>query len=245
MVLFIRLSALWGNGAIKPALHKCFSVSGYFMKIRHYITVGILLTLISCQTAENKGKQNHTKQNEEILIVGDIDTAKTITQLAIKESDSRLELSNEKIDNLADNLDTLDLTYYFGFCDCQRWIVSEIHNKALTKNAALNEPDPRGQTEFNLDKHGYYIEAATKELEIDWRTEVNGTTVRFFGKDYKDKRLPKDEAFTVPDPPKGKVFRYYRYQILRPYQVWGSHKLTEIDKETGDSIREPIILTVK
>jgi hypothetical protein len=194
---------------------------------------------------ENESKKNNTKQNEELLIVGDIDTAKIISQLAINESVSHLELSNEKINNLADNLDTLDMTYYFGFCDCQQWIVSEIHNKALNENAYLDELDPRGQTEFNLDKHGYYIEAANKELEIDWRTEVNGTAIRFIGRVYNDKRLPKDGDFTVPNPPKGKVFRYYSYQILRPYKIWGPYKFIEVDKETGDSIMETTILTVK
>ncbi|MCU0449711.1 MAG: hypothetical protein MUC97_07665 [Bernardetiaceae bacterium] len=201
------------------------------------------MTLLSCQTADNKGEQKHSPLNEEILIIGDIDTTKVISQLAIKESGS--DLSNEKIDNLADNLDTLELTCYFGFCDCQRWLISEIHNRALTENADLDELDLRGQTEFNLVKHGYYIEAANKELEIDWRSEVNWTTICFIGREYIDKRLPKDGEFTVPDPPKGKVFRYYSYQILRPYQIWGPHKLTEIDKETGDSIKEPTILTVK
>lgn len=209
------------------------------------MTIGFFLTLLSCQTAENKGEQKHLSQNDEMLIIGDVDTTKIISQLAIKESGSRLDLSNEKIDNLADNLDTLELTYYFGFCDCQRWIISEIYNRALTENADLEELDPRGQTEFNIAKHGYYIEPANKELEIDWRTEVNGTTIRFIGREYMDKRLPKDGGFAVPDPPIGKVFRYYSYQILRPYQIWGPHKLTEIDKKTGDSIKEPTVLNVK
>ena len=215
------------------------------MTTHHYIAIGIILTLTSCQTVENKNEQKHTDTNEELLIVGDIDTAKIISQLEIKESASRMDLSSEKIANLSDQLDTLELTYYFGFCDCQRWIVSEIHNIALSEEPNLDELDPRGQIEFNLDKHGYYIEASNKELKIDWRTEVNGTTIRFIGREYKDKRLPEDGEFTVPDPPKGKVFRYYSYQILRPYQIWGPDKFIEVDKETGDSIKEKIILTVK
>lgn len=215
------------------------------MTTQYYIAIGIILTLTSCQTAENRNEQKRTEPTEEMLIVGDIDTAKIISQLAIKESASRLDLSNEKINDLSDRIDTLELTYYFGFCDCQRWIVSEIHNKALGEHPDLDELDPRGQIEFNLDKHGYYIEAASKDLEIDWRTEINGTTIRFIGREYNDKRLPEDGGFTVPDPPKGKVFRYYSYQILRPYQIWGPHKFIEVDKETGDSIKETTILTVK
>jgi hypothetical protein len=207
------------------------------MKTQYYIVIGFFLTFVSCQTIENR--------NEELLIVGAIDTVNVISQLEIKEITSLMGLSNEKIDNLSDHIDTLELTYYFGFCDCQRWIVSKIHKRALSEQSNLDELDPRGQVEFDIGTHGYYIEAAHKELKIDWRTEVNGTTIRFIGREYKNNRLPKDGEFTVPDPPKGKVFRYYSYEILHPYKVWGPHKLIEIDKETRDSIKEPTILTVK
>ena len=217
------------------------------MKPQYYIAIGIILTFMSCQNVENKNGQKQTDTNEELLIFGDIDTANVISQLDIKESASFMDFSSEKIHNLSDYMDTLELIYYFGFCDCQSWIVSEIHSRALSEHQNLDEHDPRGQVEFNLDKHGYYIEAANKEIKIDWRTGVNGsrTTIRFIGREYKDRRLPEDGEFTVPDPPKGRVFRYYSYEILRPYKIWGPHKLTENDKERGDSTKEPTILTVK
>jgi hypothetical protein len=201
--------------------------------------------MIACQTSEKHSEEYQKVLSNDLLIVGDFDTAKIISQLAIKESNSRIDLSNEKLENLSDRLDTLELTYYFGFCDCQRWIISKIHNKILDEHADLDKQDARGQIEFDLDKHGYYIEAANKELAINWRTEVNGTTIRFIGREYNDKRLPKDGEFTVPDPPKGNVFRYYSYQIIRPYQLWGPFKFIEVDKETGDSINELTKLTVK
>lgn len=215
------------------------------MTSQFYLTIAIMIAITSCESTENAIKEKQIDRNEELLIVGDIDTANLISQLKIMECASNLQLSNEKIDNLSDQLDTLELTYYFGFCDCQRWIKSEIHRKALQEDSEIDLNDSREQVEFNLDNHGYYIEAANKELTINWRTGVNGTTIRFIGREYIDKRLPKDGAFTIPDPPKGKVFRYYSYQILHPYQVWGPHKLVEIDTLTGDSITEPVILTVK
>lgn len=204
----------------------------------------VILILNSCQVTKNKNNRKSVKQNNDIVIFEKFDTVKVISQLAIKESASQVDLANENIDNLSEDLDTLELTYYFSFCDCQRWIVSKIHKDALGKHPNLDKLDPRGQIEFNLDKHGYYVEAPNKELEIDWRTEVNGTTIRFIGREYKDKRLPKNGEFTVRNPPNGKVFRYYSYQILKPYQIW-HRKFIKIDKETGDTISEPIILTVK
>ncbi len=221
------------------------------MRTKYYIPFGIVLILYSCQATEVEPEQEKTPsapseaKDEEPLIVEEIDTALVISQLNIKEHASLLNLANEENDQLYEQLDTLELTYYFGFCDCQRWIISDIHNKALSEHEDLDDMDPRGQVQFNLDEHGYYIEAAHEDLELNWRTGVNGTTIRFIGREYKDKRLPEGEEFTVPDPPEGKVFRYYSYEILRPYSIWGPDRLMEIDEETGDSIVNPTILTVK
>jgi hypothetical protein len=179
------------------------------------------------------------------ILVGNIDTNKVIAQLGIIESNARLDLANEKIHHLSDKLDTLEFTYYFGFCDCQRWIVSEIHDQAATENPDLDELDPRGQVEFDLDEHGYYIEPASKDLEMNSRIEVNGTRVRLIGREYIDKKLPESGGFTVPNPPKGKVFRYYSFQIIRPYDIWGPPKFESVNSETGDTITEPTILTVR
>jgi hypothetical protein len=199
----------------------------------------VVLAAFSCQTAENKTPATSR------MLVGDFDTAKVISQLAIKERVSRLDLVDKDIMPPQMPIDTLELTYYFAFCDCQQWILADIHNKAKTQNDNVDELDARGQLQFNLDEHGYYIEAADSSLELDWRVGVNGTTVRFIGKEYMDKRLPQNGGFTVPDPPKGKVFRYYSYEIIRPYNVWGPEVFSEVDPETGDSLTERSVLIVK
>jgi hypothetical protein len=203
------------------------------------ITLIVVLAAFSCQTAENKTPAKSR------MLVGDFDTAKVIVQLAIKESAARLDLLLEKRNMLPEQTDILELTYYFAFCDCQHWILADIHNKAKTQNTNLDVLDARGQVQFNLDEHGYYIEPAAKDLEIDERVFVNGTTIRFIGREYPAKRLPENGAFTVPNPPKGKVFRYYSYEILHPYYVWGPAKFEEIDAKTGDSVSATTILTVK
>ena len=179
------------------------------------------------------------------MLIGNFDTAQVIAQLAILERAARLDLLTEKQNQLPPKPDTLELTYYFNFCDCQHWVLTDIHKKAQTQHADLDELDARGQVEFNLDEHGYYIEPAASELEIDDRVFVNGTTIRFIGREYPAKRLPENGAFTVPNPPPGKVLRYYSYEILRPYYVWGPAKFEEIDPETGDSLTAPTILMVK
>jgi len=200
-------------------------------------TLLIVSIVVSCRMQGPKNQQATTYINK-------LDTNKAIAELHIRESFFQLDSIHEKIGILSERIDTLELTYYFGFCDCQRWIVSNIHDRVLTEHKDLDKLDPRGQIEFNLDKHGYYIESATKELELDWRIHVNGTKVKFIGREYMGKGLPKDGGFTVPNPPHGKVFRYYSYEIIKPYKAWGPPIFT-IDKKTGDTLDEPTILTVK
>lgn len=200
----------------------------------------LLLFIFSCSLTNKNSRQANEKISNNIL-----DTNKAIAELNIREKLAELDSINEKISLLSEHIDTLELTYYFGFCDCQRWVISSIHDQALLKHTDLDELDPRGQIEFNLDKHGYYIEPASKELELNWRIQINGTKVRFIGREYLSKGLPKDEKFTVPNPPPGKVFRYYSYEIIRPYKIWGPEVFLEIDKESGDSLKETSIILVK
>lgn len=179
------------------------------------------------------------------FLIPPFDTLEVISQMEIVEHNSDYSNLNEEIDGLNAKVDTLELTYYFGFCDCQRWVIREIHESALTEHPDLDELDPRGQVQFNLDEHGYYVEPATKELEVDGRTHVNGTTIRFIGREYTNTGLPKGVGFTVPDPPSGKVFRYYSYEVLKPYLVWGPDELKEVSEYNGESLISPAIITVK
>jgi hypothetical protein len=215
------------------------------MKIHISVFTALSIMLLGCPNDEPENQIAKLTGDDSNLVVEGFDTSAAISRLSITEKFSRFDLSEESIHNLSDDLDTLELTYYFGFCDCQRWIIDSIHNKAKTTDEKLDDLDPRGQVEFDLNKHGYYIEPASKDLEIDWRTEVNGTTIRFIGREYKGLRLPENGGFTVPDPPPGKVFRYYSYEIIKPYFIWGPRKFIEIDSVSGDSITEPTILNVK
>lgn len=211
----------------------------------NYISLLFVLLISACQSSESNRKNEHEKVQLPNRLVGKFDTASIISALGIKERASRLDLLSENIIPANKKLDTLELTYYFSFCDCQEWIPATIHKKMLAQHKDLDKLDPRGQIKFNLDEDGYYIEEADSSLEIDYRTGVNGTTIRFIGKEYMGKRLPKNKGFTVPNPPVGRVFRYYSYEIIRPYFIWGPEVFTEIDPETGDSLTEPSILTVK
>ena len=53
------------------------------MKATQYLIYGIIIALISCQPSERNSEQSQLKKSNELLIVGDIDTTKVISQLAI------------------------------------------------------------------------------------------------------------------------------------------------------------------
>jgi hypothetical protein len=184
--------------------------------------------LFSCSPQENSHETKPT------------DTTALLSQIHITESQSDLSLENEIISGLPEKTDTIELTYYFSFNDCQRWILSSKYIKAFQKSLQMENYDPRGQIEFNTDSLAYYIENASEKLKLDERVFVNGNTIRFIGRNYLFKRLPDGDEFTVPNPPKGKVFRYYSYEILHPYKVWGPQVL-----DTSLNEKAPTVLTVK
>jgi hypothetical protein len=198
----------------------------------------------SCNTETPKYAEDEVVEEtiKDIILEEPFDTLEVISNMEIVESFSQIASKNETIEGLKTEIDTLELTYYFGFCDCQSWVISEIHDRANNEHSNLDDLDPRGQVQFNLDQHGFYLEPASNELEMDWRTQVNGTHIRVIGREYEEKGLAG--AFTVPDPPKGRVFRYYSYEIIRPYYVWGPECVYETTPE-GEDLSGPTILTVK
>lgn len=203
----------------------------------------ILLSFFNCNNSIKKEVSSSASPMDKILF-SDFDTIQVISSLNLVEKQHDFEKINAKIDNLSETIDTLILTYYFGFCDCQRWVISNIHEQASNEIGDIDELDPRGQVQFNLDQHGYYIDAASPSVSIDWRYEVNGTKVKFIGRSYKDKRLPNDWIFTVEHPPKGNVFKYYGYEVIKPYKVWGPRVLEKVD-HNGDSSIMAAILEVR
>jgi hypothetical protein len=96
------------------------------------------------------------------------------------------------------------------------------------------------------DTNCYYIEPASPELEVPWRVCVTGTKIKFIGRAYTDMRYPANAKFIDPNPPKGKVFRYYGYEIIKPYKIWGPEVFYEIGELNGDSLfRSPILRVEK
>lgn len=188
----------------------------------------VILLLISCHNRDNVSCDTNSKNAQPF------DSAQAIAKLHIKESVDKLELlSNDFISGLNFRVDTLELMYAAFACDCQQW-VDPIAYQSADSN-----------TTFDQQKYSWYIEAAHPELALDWHVFVSGNIIRFIGKQYVDIGYPERFEFIDPNPPKGKVFRYYKYEIVKPYKLWGPDVFVECQTETGDSLFVPIKLLVK
>lgn len=205
---------------------------------RKLIIAFLAFSMVACQS--NVKEIEHTEAGDSLSIP--IDTTKAIADLHLNESVSRLDLIRRDCKKGLKNLDTIELLYMEFACDCQQWVDRNEYNRwhYLTERKGQDSK----QIVFDLDKYGYYIEPADKDLEIIWNAFMAGNIVKFIGKEYNKIGYPDNAKFMDSNPPKGKVFRYYSYEIQRPFRVWGPETFAGIDGITGDSMRCCRTLTV-
>lgn len=126
-----------------------------------------------------------------------------------------------QLDKLNNETETIELTHVAWACDCADWVITKDY-----ENFRENEND-------TLAKLSIYIEPANENLELPDSFFVSGNRIKFTGQFYKHKKFPKN-YFSVEQPARAKVFKYEKYEIIKPFYVWGQvHK---------DSIPSPIEL---
>lgn len=111
---------------------------------------------------------------------------------------------------LKNELDTLELIYIQYACDCPQWVI-------LKEYERITASYPYDQIELN--KYSFYIEPAVSEIKIPDDVFLAKNKIRLIGKEYVSNGYPKDPDFMDPNPPKGRVFRYYSYEILKPFRT--------------------------
>lgn len=179
----------------------------------------LCLFILGCKNSKEKEiRRQFISDGITHIVSGDIDTSVLIEALNIVENKADFSEAHEK-------LDTITLEYKSFACDCPQWQISSY------------------DTGLFLDIH-YYIEPKNVNLELP-RLLVAGTRVKFIGKEYKELRYPNNAKFTDLNPPKGKVFRYFSYEVLKPYKVWAARKFDYVDLVSGDSSFIPIQVTVR
>jgi hypothetical protein len=102
---------------------------------------------------------------------------------------------------LKTKIDTIDMRDMRWACDCPNW-----------RYADSVRQDFSGANDF-------YIEPASPDLKLPEGLGI-AARIRFIGREYIAHGYPEHPDFIDPDPPKGKVFRYYAYKIYKPFYVY-------------------------
>lgn len=126
-----------------------------------------------------------------------------------------------QLDKLEEKRQTIELSYIDWACDCANWAKPEDVKRYYDN---IND---------TLAKLSMYIEPSKEGLELPDSFYVSGNRIKFTGRFYKYKKFPK-HYFSVELPGRARVFRYDKYEIVRPFYVWG--------QVHPDSIPEPIRL---
>ncbi|MEM7657967.1 MAG: hypothetical protein AAF399_17710 [Bacteroidota bacterium] len=200
-------------------------------KLLFFFSLLISLGWVSCNPFSSNTAIHHPNPDTLAYLSVPFDTVDAFLSLNIRESQSFPKLlENDSTKGLSSKLDTLEARYVPFACDCQDWFDYSPYQEAFHQQF----PDWQEEEIHFLDHElhqlfGYYLEPASPEIELPWVAGVTGNIVRFIGREYQEIGYPQNPGFIDPDPPKGKVFRYYAYEIQRPYQVWAPRVWSQID----------------
>jgi len=152
------------------------------MKLIPHIIIYIAVFLWSCQNNSRQATENNN---------------------SICEKDETFLIDSDTTPGLKNKIDTLELIYMQYACDCPQWVILQEHDK-ITKSYPYDQRE--------LDKFSFYIEPATQSLELPEELYESGKIIKLIGKEYIGTGYPQNPKFMDPNPPKGRVFRYYSYE---------------------------------
>ena len=106
-------------------------------------------------------------------------------------------------DSLKGRLDSINVMYIAFACDCPDFVIE-------------SSKDTNGQYH-----NSYYVEPASDKVSIPEMLLYSHNEFTFHGQVIKESGFPANSQFQDPIPTPGRVFRYWSYQIKRPYKFWG------------------------
>lgn len=131
------------------------------------------------------------------------DTVKVLAMMKIiPEVNEVLKYLNDPDKSAYPKIDTIDLRDMRWACDCPNWRYADSTNEKFPTNK------------------DFYIEQADEKLTLpDYL--LPGQRIQFIGREYGGIGYPKNPEFEDPNPPRGRVFKYYAYKIYKPFKVYG------------------------
>ncbi len=110
--------------------------------------------------------------------------------------------TTNKKDELAQKVQTLELTYIAWACDCANWATQED-----LKKYSDNIGD-------SLADQSIFVEPDNPSLALPDTLGFSNDVIRFTGQFYKNKGFPQGYQ-SSQDPEKASVFRYTKYEVLK------------------------------
>jgi hypothetical protein len=187
------------------------------MKRCAYVQITLLTVVLICNSCS--GPTAPHKNGDTIFFP---DTTAFIQSWKMNEKQMRGDLFTADTTCNQLGLDTFELTY--RPCECPDWI--DMNKVAL---------DCKECSDF-------YVDPADPSLVFPDAFLVHGNTVRFFGVRIPEMGLPVHREFENSNPPKWTVIKYYGYEVVRPYRVWGPRP--RFYDQLNDSIDTPLELTI-
>lgn len=165
----------------------------------------VFLVSCQCESDANRLNSNYYNSLKDTLYLP-FDTTRVLNMYDFHTRVNKFqELESEKIADLVEDLDTLELELQHLACDCPNW-----YDMSRRPSDATPEMSPF---------YGYYLEAGSPELCLP--EGLLNAKVKFIGRHYKVKGWPANTQFINPEPPAGNVFRYYAYELLLPAEMFG------------------------
>ncbi|MFM2385471.1 MAG: hypothetical protein RL660_228 [Bacteroidota bacterium] len=162
--------------------------------------------------------------------------------LAKSKMNCSLLIYTDTNSDLSIDIDTLELIDLRFACDCASWFDSASYAKETHSSSRLTHLDYNTKV---FRKHVYYLEAASKELDLSSLLLKAHTKVVFYGRKYNKETLPNDNQLQDPNPPAGKVFRYYGYEIIRPFRVYAKQSFSDSTIVESEVDHEVQMLTIE
>lgn len=167
------------------------------------------------------------------------DTAAYLKKLNLKDTFNQLAWIDSFDDKvLRKEIDTMVLRSVMYSCLCPHWVIKSAYDKNIKHN-----DERTGEFEaFDIAKNGFYLESVTGKNEID-QFGLNWNVVRVIGREHiKIKNYP-DRGGDSYRP--GREFRYYYFEVIRPYEVAGPRIYDEEGDDNGNVPDFPAHVLVK
>jgi hypothetical protein len=215
------------------------------MHLKIYIACLVLSTLFSCaddsKPAEHTPNLNAIEESESlekeelhfkdwteedgIWLASPLDTAQLIADMNLVDKVDRTDLIKNDPEKslLSEKIDTFIMYRVTYGCICPDWNVINCDN---TSDNSYSGPCQ------------YYMEPAHKDLEINIPYDQLNSNVRFIGKKYLKDAEDRDHGEGSHG---GQEFKYYSFEFIRPYIVYGPMYNDTVIRENGvDTVLETL-----